>query len=1290
MSKNFASHRGHNNACPVCSSTSGKCKEQEYDLPARNGKTTPSIKTFCMDGTGGNGHPNYHYFGDTSDGTWGIYIPLVDWDEHRGQSTETTYLEKEEWIRQQEAKRQAALEAENQQKANTFSVAERDPVARQILAQLSLHDVDRKDLLRRGFTPQQIKEIGFKSIDPFQRLREPVDPRFPGVNVEGTRLNNGYMGGILIPVYTITGEIVAFQIRNREKNTDGRYRWLSSSWEKERENGSSPKLADLKLPLTHVYPQLLGAEARSEAVGLMEGTGAKPNIGAVKTGEQVIGAAGGQFLGSSVQLKTTLQTWNAIIVKLYLDGDDIYKPQVIKRWVKIYHQLIEWGYIPKIVWSGKDIDELDDLSELRELSLDELAELTKIELPTAVDTKVTPSRRSYQESKRFTPDETQCNRFLSLDVSKINFENLILAVKSALGTGKTELLIAIANLIKPLGLELLILGYRNNLLYQTCDRVPDLYHIGEENKIMLSSDYHKAICHHSAGLIDPSSMSNKIIVIDECASVLDDMTTSKLTGGRNKDGTDSRQKRLEHIEQLIANAHGIVTLDGHLTDRHVNFLHSIRPADRVQKIENTYKNHMNIRMTKDKSRTIREVIDLALADDKPILVTCSTQVQCENFERKLIRAGIEPKDIHRFDGKTDRDESVRLFFRDPKAYLESYQPRIVLMSPTCETGISIDFPDYFGVQYHFHMGNLGITSGLQFLVRYRDLSTPRVIYCEEQGILDKNNSSSLARYVKDEFNQKIEIDLNLLAELLDENRVEEAKNFLAAHQQNDEKWHKLAYETKANLSEEMKYLQEIYIEALRADGNTVIVEGEEIEGCDDTQNLMTRVEVERRVTHSTQLHGAAKISKEEYEKIRNNPNANESDRLKAAKHHFTERQFPGIENSPSWSPELVQMVKYNKRTLPKELENYHYLINPELANINHIAVWEPVISTKSIWLPDQINRSQLALVKAGRELNLHNLGNTVITNNEITEFVNKIYESKRYQTIFNIKFDPEKVPDNLQLFRRIVKNFAFKVNKLNDESYKIEATIDKNLMFQGAPKYELLTPELSERIRQLVGQELSKDSKLSKELNAEFKRIGIKDPEGSMNTINGAARYLGLSVEAHRRIKLDANGEKTKKYNRTYTYTDEHLPISDAIKKSNIYPGTHEIVVKDIYDCIVTRMTNLNKYQLQMLEDWKNSRIPTIAEIHQGKITDNFNNSVLNIELPARAIGNLEFSIENLRSLAETLLETAQLKVAEIKEVFDSYLTTIDAMVIQFAGEILKIKYPEMFNRIEPYFEIPF
>jgi hypothetical protein len=1278
----FNAYKGLGNSCPVCASTSGKCRWQNYELSAKNGKTTPTVKTLCMTGAGGYGNPDYHYFNDTRDGQWGVYIPLVDWNEHRGEDRQATPGEREEWVKNQQLKQQALLEAENQRRAESLPALERDIAARAILAQLSLNEIDRKDLIRRGFTAQQIREIGFKSVEKFQRLKEPVNNRFPGVNISGTRLNNKSIAGILIPLYTITGEIVAFQIRNREPSKS-RYRWLSSTWETGRDNGAAPSLPNGENPLTFTYPQLLGVIPVIRSIGLAEGTGAKPNLAATRMGQQVIGAAGGQWLSSPELLKDGLERWRASVIDLYLDGEDPQKPQVIRRWVNLYYQLLEWGYKPRFMYSGRDIDELEDLLLLREIDLDELEYLVSSKLPPPPPI-VSLARKLYQKSKHFTPNQTQSNRFLQWEIPKTGLENTLVGIKSALGTGKTEVLKALGAWARERGLELIFIGYRNNLLRQTCDRIPDLYHVGDEDKVFLDSDYHKAICHHSAGLIDPAQMGNKVVILDECVSDLSDMLTSKLTAGRRKDGNDSRQVRLAHIEELIKHSHGVVALDAYLSDTELDFLRKLRQFDFVHKLENTYRNQMNVRMVNQKSTVTRAILDDALAGAN-LLITATTQKHCENLEKSLIRIGIPEANICRIDGTTDRDDTIALFFRNPKAYLEEHRPQIVILSPTAESGISIDLAGYFRTHYHFHLGNLGILSGLQFLGRYRDFSAPRVIYCERQGRIGDGNSSSFSKWVKDEFDRQVHEDMDLVFMLLDKGAADEAMKILTSYTQKEDLWLKLAHQYKANLNEEMKHLRELFIEAMVTDGYTISIDSEDIDGCDDTDDLMGRVEVERRVVQSRRIYDAPDITRLEYEAIRNNPSANELDRILASKYYLTQQQLPGIMETESYSAELIQMLKYNHPALVKQLETYHYLLHPKRAEINHLAAWLPVAETGSVWLPDQLSRSSLSLVKVGRELGLTDLIETIFSGQRIGEIIEGIIGSKRYQSSLKININPERQPDPIKLFRRILKIFGLKLVKLGDDQFKLDAVADSILAFKGAPKYELLTPELSQKVAQLAGKQLHKDDLEIETLGMEMEALGMHDGRGRMRLVAGSARYLGLSVVTHRHRTIDPQGKKV--VTRTYTFGATGDPISGGIKNSQIYPGTQPIHVKHIYECITKRLEQLAIDRTVRVQEWQNLKTVPPEELLLTIHIDNFT-SIEIISLPEGRSGSAEFSLENLRSVAQTLLHIGQMEPPELASCLHEYLTVTNLEVARIAMSMVESKYPQVFHRLRQHSDL--
>jgi hypothetical protein len=690
---------------------------------------------------------------------------------------------------------------------------------------------------------------------------------------------------------------------------------------------------------------------------------------------------------------------------------------------------------------------------------------------------------------------------------------------------------------------------------------------------------------------------------------------------------------------------------------------------------------MNVRMVNQKSTVTRAILDDALAGAN-LLITATTQKHCENLEKSLIRIGIPEANICRIDGTTDRDDTVGLFFRNPKAYLEQHRPQIVILSPTAESGISIDLPGYFTTHYHFHLGNLGILSGLQFLGRYRDFSAPRVIYCEQQGHIHDGNSSSFSKWVKDEFDRQVHEDMDLVFMLLDKGAADEAMKILTSYANKEDIWLKLAHQYKANLNEEMKHLRELFVEAMVADGYTVTIDPEDVDGCDDTDDLMGRVEVERRVVQSRRIYDAPDITRLEYEAIRNNSSANELDRVLANKYYLTQQQLPGIMETESYSAELIQMLKYNHPALVKQLETYHYLLHPELAETNHLAAWLPVAETGSVWLPDQLNRSSLALVKVGRELGLTDLIQTIFSGQRIGLIIERISGSKRYQSSLKVNINPEKQPDPIKLFRRILKRFGLKLVKLGDDQFKLDAVADSILAFKGAPKYELLTPELIAGVTRLAGKEFHKDDIEIQTLGAEMEALGMQDKRGRMRLVAGSARHLGLSVVTHRHRTLDPQGKKA--VTRIYTFGTTHAPISGAIKDSQVYPGTHPVQVKHIYECVTKRLEQLATHQRERIEEWKNPQFFIPEQLSQTIHIDDFA-SINIINLPEHQSGSPEFGLENLRSVAQTLLQIGQMEEPELENCLNEYLAVTNPTVARIALFMVESKYPQVFKRLNLY-----
>jgi hypothetical protein len=65
--------------------------------------------------------------------------------------------------------------------------------------------------------------------------------------------------------------------------------------------------------------------------------------------------------------------------------------------------------------------------------------------------------------------------------------------------------------------------------------------------------------------------------------------------------------------------------------------------------------------------------------------------------------------------------------------------------------------------------------------------------------------------------------MDLVFMLLDKGAADAAMKILTSYANKEDLWLKLAHQYKANLNEEMKYLRELFVEAMVADGYTVTI-----------------------------------------------------------------------------------------------------------------------------------------------------------------------------------------------------------------------------------------------------------------------------------------------------------------------------------------------------------------------------------------------------------------------------------------------------------------------------------
>lgn len=360
MTRFISTKRG--NPCVICGNTSGKCREAE------------SVR-LCMtiaDAVSGAAVPGYKFIGQTKDGLWGKFV------EDDGQ--DWTFQQRQEWQQEQERLRRQRAAEEAKRRAEALPALERDRLYRNLLSQLTLHPADRADLKRRGLSDEQIEQGGFKSVEQWQQLESELPHQLPGTNLDGLSLNT--QPGYLCPIKDADGLIVGCQIRLRDANDGGRYRWLTSATKK-RPTGPTPHLPNGELPLAVHRPH----EVKLSGIGMTEGTGVKPFLAAQRLGQTVIGAAGGQFAASPQTLKATLEQLGSKTIDFYPDAGSVSNRNVIRQYKALWTLLRQWGYRVRVVWWGQatkdalDIDELQKLDALSYITPDEFLEIVSTHTP---------------------------------------------------------------------------------------------------------------------------------------------------------------------------------------------------------------------------------------------------------------------------------------------------------------------------------------------------------------------------------------------------------------------------------------------------------------------------------------------------------------------------------------------------------------------------------------------------------------------------------------------------------------------------------------------------------------------------------------------------------------------------------------------------------------------------------------------------------------------------------------------------------------------------------------------
>ena len=292
---------------------------------------------------------------------------------------------KDEWAKQEAQRKSDRIEYQQENFLTQLTSAQRDPLIRSLSQELELSSEHHNMLSKRGLTDQQIEDSLFFSIEQFQKIGEHYPLNLPGVHLspQGNRQLKGK--GIAIVAIDADGLATGWQVMNdNPRPTNPEVDFVKYYWAKGDKSSHLP-VGDGELPI-----QTIGTASNPNTLWVCEGL-LKPVVASHRIGERFIGAAGGLFRSSPIQVKAALKNVQTVIIAV--DAGDVVNPHRGRHWrleTEFFQSLgLEvlfawWGQIDK---TENDIDELtpDEFSSIEYLTPDRLFAIAALHLPENED-----------------------------------------------------------------------------------------------------------------------------------------------------------------------------------------------------------------------------------------------------------------------------------------------------------------------------------------------------------------------------------------------------------------------------------------------------------------------------------------------------------------------------------------------------------------------------------------------------------------------------------------------------------------------------------------------------------------------------------------------------------------------------------------------------------------------------------------------------------------------------------------------------------------------------------------
>ena len=1035
--------------CPICSRDDGACRQHTEDkdfiqchthADARKGEVVNNY--VCVKEAKGHTASFKPYSGEWS-------------QEYVTRQLQENHLRRQKQEAEDKRRQQQALSAD-----------ERHKLYSEILNQLKLDSTTTDELQRRGFTPQEIERCEFKSVKKWQKLTKKYDKRLPGVSKSGSSLavsGNGY----LCPLRDFEGRITGLQMRLHNPQDGCRYKWLSTP-----QNATLKVQPENENPLAVFHPP----GEKPYGIAIVEGTGCKPYFVSQRLNYLTIGAAGGQWLSSQKLLekyiKQTFEKYgylpivvipdagfalNNYVKKNLLDTFDWLKEKFSSTEIKV----LDWNQIHK---SRGDIDELEteDLLRVRQLKLESF--LKKYKEVLGEDSKgILPKRYQHWAENRvkLTADIEQHEKWLTIPKG-IQNECDILLIRKSLGGGKTQALI---EFLKQLDKVSLLVGYRNSLLNNTITRANnmglDALHIKDTVEMVQGNYVNFALDEGIrlwGGCADSFFKFNAIIdrnpeyylIHDEVCSVL-----GHLKGGGTLKGR--QQQAIDWVTNAINNSQFSIMMDANLSDREVEFIRRLFPQKRIKVLDSVYPTTPRTfcfleTASSEKDFTVNskylptQLIAKAKEANKVLWISDS-QRSCEVADEILTKHGHKH---FRLDGKTSHDVIAKQLQSAPTQFITIEKLDSLSLSPSAESGLSIDLYGYFDAVCFDIRGTVSVNTLTQLSARLRDTDVPIYVACPEFSNMTSNPCPYPIKKVAQVINEKIDIllakALETDAELVDSQFVADMFAEMGTKFSRDP-WFIESLKDAKDLKYEHSNLKVCLKTALTQAGHRVVdlvdsASDEQHKEVKETKELVKQREAEKIYTsENIDWKEAQELQRKEVDyhvrcKIR-----------KARLKH----KLPGIHKTESWSSSFVRVVEVDdpqfisKRWRLKQLQDEE-LFKAVIKSENKFN-FKHGFQAKDIWKSTSIKIEALKSLGVGKIIDA---GLFSSQDAWVQEIVNRYYDEPEWFDLIGISkakqtLDSDGIPTSyryvIEMVKRFVNYFGLEVERATKSNKNRKYTI---------------------------------------------------------------------------------------------------------------------------------------------------------------------------------------------------------------------------------------------------------